>query len=256
MNHLISIITPSFNAEKFISETIISIQKQSYTNWELIIVDDASSDKTISIIKEYSNKDYRIKFVKNTINRGAAFCRNLAIDLAKGTYLAFLDSDDLWHFQKLEKQIQFMIDNNNSVSFTSYLHIDENGNSLKKRIVALASLSYKKQFKNNYIGNLTGIYNTEVLGKIISPNLRKRQDWAMWLEAIKRNNKPAIGLQEDLAYYRVRKNSISSRKINLLKYNFLFYRNYLKHSIIASCYHLLRFLFEYFFVRPKQIQKL
>ena len=256
MSKLVSIITPSFNSGKFISETIESVQNQSYTNWELLIVDDASTDNTNSIIEEYSNKDSRIHLTKNTTNKGAAFCRNLATKLAKGTYIAFLDSDDLWHRDKLQKQISFMEKNQNAVSFSSYLHIDEEGRLLAKRIVAMPSLSFKKQLKNNYIGNLTGIYNADVLEKINAPNLRKRQDWAVWLEAIKRNKKPAIGIQEDLAFYRVHEKSMSSNKTSLLKYNYWFYNKHLGYSKIASGFYLAQFLWEYFFIRPKFIQKL
>ncbi len=256
MSKLVSIITPSFNSEKYIFETIESVQNQSYSNWELLIVDDASTDTTCLIVERYSKKDFRIQLTKNTTNKGAAFCRNLATKLSKGTYIAFLDSDDLWHPNKLEKQINFMNKHQNAVSYTSYLHIDEEGKSLAKRIKAMPTLSYKKQLKNNYLGNLTGIYNVDVLGKIIAPNLRKRQDWAVWLEAIKRNKKPAIGLQEDLAFYRVHKKSMSSNKTRLLKYNYWFYTKHLGYSKIISAFYLVVFLWEYFFIRPKFIQKL
>ena len=175
----------------------------------------------------------------------------------KEQYIAFLDSDDLWLPDKLRKTTVILwFQKNCDVSFTSYLHIDENSNQLNKRIKALASLSYNKQHSNNYIGNLTGMYNATVLGKIIAPNIRKRQDWAVWLEAIKRSGKPALGLQEDLAFYRVRKGSISANKMNLVSYNFQFYRKYLGHYWLASGYYLLRFFWEYFLIRPKQIEKL
>lgn len=256
MNTLVSIIMPSYNAEKFIYFTIESVLNQTYTHWELIIVDDASTDNTIAIIEEEIKKDPRITLLKNTKNQGASYCRNLATEKAKGKFIAFLDADDLWHPEKLEKQINLMLSTNNSVCYSSYLHIKENGESLKKRIVALPFLSYKKQFKNNYIGNLTGIYNAKKLDKIMAPNLRKRQDWAVWLEAIKRNNKPAIGLQEDLAYYRIRKESISANKMSLIKYNYWFYSKHLGKSKASSIYYLAQFFIEYFFIRPKQIQKL
>ena len=123
-------------------------------------------------------------------------------------------------------------------------------------LVALPSLSYQKQHTNNYIGNLTGIYHARSLGKIFSPNIRKRQDWAVWLEAIKKSGQVAVGIQEDLAFYRVRKGSMSSSKVKLVKYNFQFYRNYLKYSWGKSVVCLLRFFWEYFLVRPKYIKKL
>jgi len=253
---LISIITPLYNAESFVSETIKSILDQSYWNWEQIIVDDASTDNSLQIALSFAEKDERIKVEKLSQNRGAAYCRNLATELAAGDYIAFLDSDDLWHPDKLKNQLEFMQNNQCDVSFSNYLHINENGELLGKRIKALKKLSYKKQHRNNYIGNLTGMYRAQTIGKIASPNIRKRQDWAVWLEAIKRSPKPAMGLQEDLAFYRVRKDSISSNKSRLIKYNYSFYRDYLGYSCIKAFGCLIVFFFEYFFIRPRQIEKL
>ena len=253
---LVSIITPLYNAEKFIAETISSVQNQSYKNWEHIIVDDASSDNSILVVDSLAADENRIIFIKNSENLGAAVCRNQATELARGHFIAFLDADDLWSPEKLEKQLQFMFQNECAVSFSSYQHMDEESKPLNKRVKALPSLSYKKQHSNNYIGNLTGIYNAQLLGKIIAPSIRKRQDWAVWLEAIKRSGKPALGLQEDLAFYRVRKGSISANKTNLITYNFKFYREHLGHSFLASVYYLIRFFWEYFVNRPKQIKGL
>lgn len=253
---LVSIITPLYNAEKYIAETISSVQNQTYAYWEHIIVDDASNDKSIQIVDSLASGDDRIIFLKNSENKGAAVCRNQATELAHGHFIAFLDADDLWVPEKLEKQLQFMIQNDCAVSFSSYQHINEEGEPLSRRIKALPSLSYKKQHSNNYVGNLTGIYNALLLGKIIAPSIRKRQDWAVWLEAIKRSGKPALGLQEDLAFYRVRKGSISANKMNLITYNFRFYREHLGHSFFMSVFYIIRFFWEYFFVRTKQIEKL
>ena len=253
---LVSIITPLYNAEKFVSETILSIQNQTYSHWELLIVDDASNDASVAIAKDFLEKDDRINLVQLEENKGAAYCRNHATELAKGSFIAFLDADDLWHPEKLEKQLHFMQTTNSDVSLTNYLLINEEGKSLQKRVKALPSLSYKKQHSNNYVGNLTGIYNASALGKILAPNIRKRQDWAVWLEAIKRSGKPAKGLQEDLAFYRVHANSMSANKSRLIKYNYRFYRDYLGYSGIVSSIYLLRFFWEYFFIRPKQIESL
>ena len=255
-NPLVSIVTPLFEAEKYIAETITSVQNQTYLNWELIIVDDFSKDASVKTVEKISTQDDRIVLVKNETNKGAAVCRNKATELAKGTYIAFLDSDDLWLPNKLEKQLEFMQENNCDVSYTNYLHIDENSKPIKKRIKALASLSYQKQHSNNYIGNLTGMYNASTIGKIASPSIRKRQDWAVWLEAIKRSGKPALGLQEDLALYRVHKESMSGNKVSLISHNFRFYNKHLGHSWISSVYYLLRFFWEYFLIRPRQIEKL
>jgi teichuronic acid biosynthesis glycosyltransferase TuaG len=253
---LISIITPLYNAESFVSETIKSILDQSYENWEQIIVDDASTDSSLEIARSFAENDSRIRVEKLSENRGAAYCRNLATDKANGDYIAFLDSDDLWHPDKLKSQLEFMQQQQCDVSYTNYLHVDEKGEPLGKRIIALKELSFSKQHRNNYIGNLTGMYSVIALGKIASPNIRKRQDWAVWLEAIKRSSKPAMGLQHDLAYYRVRQDSISSNKSRLIKYNYNFYRDHLGYSPLKASWQLLLFFYEYFFIRPKQIQKL
>lgn len=251
---LVSIITPLYNASEFILQNCKSVQSQTYSNWEHIIVDDASTDTSLSIVEEIAKEEPRIRLFKVEKNRGAAFCRNLATEKAKGMFIAFLDSDDYWHPEKLEKQIALMLKEDQYVSFSNYLHVNESGNMLGKRILVMPKLPYKKQLLNNYIGNLTGIYNAEKLGKIPSPNIRKRQDWAVWLEAIKRSKKPAIGIDEDLAYYRVRKGSISANKLKLVKYNYLFYRS-LGFNTINSGWYLIRFFWEYFMVRPRYIRK-
>ena len=253
---LVSVITPLYNAEKFISQTIESVLAQTYQNWEHIIVDDCSTDQSVQWVKNYAEKDPRIRWVISEENKGAAVCRNEATQLAKGRFIAFLDSDDLWLPKKLETQINFMIKQNCGVSFTSYIHINEEGKSLNKRIKALKEVPFQKQHRNNYIGNLTGIYDIEKVGKIIAPNIRKRQDWAVWLEAIRKSGKPALGIQEDLAQYRVREGSISSNKWKLIQFNFRFYRDYLGYSWFKSVRCLLGFFWEYFVNRPKQIERL
>ncbi|WP_299883717.1 glycosyltransferase family 2 protein [uncultured Lacinutrix sp.] len=253
MKALVSIITPLYNSESFITETISSILNQTYKNWELILVDDCSIDKTVELIQELVLKHKNIKLLKNKSNSGAAVSRNNGINIAKGDFIAFLDADDLWKPQKLEKQIQFMHEENCNVCFCSYEQIDESSKPLNILVKALPILSYKKLLKTNYLGNLTGIYNAKTLGKITTPNLRKRQDWLLWLAAIKKSGKPARSIQESLAYYRVRKGSISSNKISLLKYNYLVYKKGLGFSTLKSCYRMLVFLYEHFFVKSKRI---
>jgi glycosyltransferase involved in cell wall biosynthesis len=254
MNGLVSIITPMFNSEAFIVDTINSITAQTYTNWELLLIDDRSSDHTIEIVNRFTEKHSNIKLLKNEVNSGAAISRNKGIMAAKGDYIAFLDADDLWKPEKLEKQVAFMQTNNCDVCFSSYEQINEQGKPLNKLVIALPMLSYNKYLKSNYIGNLTGMYNSKTLGKIVSRNLRKRQDWLLWLTAIKTSGKPAQGIQESLAYYRIRENSISSNKINLLKYNYAVYKKGLGFSTIKSVYYMLVFLKEHFFVKSKLVK--
>jgi glycosyltransferase involved in cell wall biosynthesis len=252
---LVSVITPTYNAEAFISETIDSVRAQSYQNWEMIIVDDASSDQTTDILKAYAAKDARIKVHALQTNSGAAIARNTAIEKASGSYIAFLDADDLWKPEKLSRQIAFMQKNNIDVSFSSYELMDEQGKSLGKMIKALPNVDFAKMLKSNYVGNLTGIYNAAKLGKVFMPNIRKRQDWALWLTLIKKVGY-AYSLEEPLAKYRVRQNSISSNKLNLLKYNYAIYRKALKFGAFKSALYLLRFLIEHFFVKPRQTVQL
>lgn len=254
MKPLVSIITPMYNSEAFISETISSVLNQTYTNWELILIDDCSTDNTIAVTSTFQLKNKNIHLLKNTKNAGAAISRNKGINAANGDYIAFLDADDLWKPIKLETQICFMQTHNCDVCYSSYEQINDNGKPLNKFVKALPTLSYSRLLKSNYIGNLTGIYNAKVLGKINAPNLRKRQDWLLWLKAVEVSGKPAQGIQESLAYYRVRKNAMSSNKINLLKHNYNVYRKGLSFSTPKSIYFMFQFLFEHFLVKSKQVK--
>lgn len=256
MKPLVSIITPTYNSQEFIRQTINSILDQSYKNWELILIDDASTDNSVEVINDYTSKHSYISLIQNKTNQGAGISRNIGINAAKGDFIAFLDADDLWLSNKLEVQIDLMLKNNLDVCFSCYDLMDEDGNKLYKRVNALSKLSYKKLLRSNYVGNLTGIYNCKSLGKIQSTELRKRQDWLLWLDAIKRSNKPATGIQESLALYRVRKNSMSSNKFDLIKYNFQVYNKGLGFSKIKSIGFFLLFLFEHFLIKPRQISNL
>ncbi len=253
MRSLVSIITPIYNSESFILETINSVLNQTYQNWELILIDDCSNDKTLQIVQPFLENQSKIKLLKNNTNLGAAISRNKGIKAAQGDYIAFLDADDLWKPEKLEKQIAFMQTENCEVCFSSYNQINEAGELLNIVVKALPVLSYKKLLKSNYIGNLTGIYNAKVLGKITSPNLRKRQDWLLWLAAIKQSGRAAKSIQEPLAFYRVRKDSMSSSKLHLVKHNYWVYKKGLGFSTTKSLYCLMVFFIEHFFVKSKQI---
>ena len=154
---LVSIITPLYNCEKYIEETILSVINQTYKNWEMIIVDDYSKDKGAEIVRKYRKIDSRIKLYKNEINQGVSFTRNRAIDLSLGKYIAFLDSDDLWKKEKLEKQISFMEENNIVLSYTGYEKINSDG-SLRGEIKVPEKLDYNELLKNCLIGFLTAVY--------------------------------------------------------------------------------------------------
>lgn len=232
---LVSIITPTYNCAKFIGETIESVQKQTYKNWEMIIVDDASKDNTEEVVKKY--KDDRIHYIRLKENGGAAVARNFAMQNAKGKYMAFLDSDDLWKESKLEKQLEFMKQNNYNITCTSYEQINEKGEKLNKEIKPKRKVDYNGILLTCPVGNSTVMYNVENLGKFEVPNIRKRNDDALWLRVLKKE-KYIWGLNEVLMEYRIRNNSISSNKLDLVKYHWYLYREIEHLSIFRSVFHI------------------
>lgn len=248
---LISVVMPAYNAEEFIAESIASVQAQNYENWELLIIDDHSTDNTAFISADWQKRDSRIKLIRLTTNQGAGFVRNIGIKAAEGEYISFLDADDIWKPHKLQAQVEFMIKNKISVSYSSYELMDEQGNSLNRMVLAIKELSFTKMLKANYIGNLTGMYHVKNLGKMYCPPIRKRQDWAMWLNAVRKAG-IAKGIQEPLAIYRIRKHSISGNKWELLSYNYQVYREVLGFSAVKSGIFFIKFLWEQFLVKPKQ----
>jgi teichuronic acid biosynthesis glycosyltransferase TuaG len=234
---LVSIITACYNSENYISETINSVLNQTHQNWELLLVDDCSTDNTKSLIKKFQKTEKRIKLFQLNENSGAAVARNKAIREAKGVFIAFLDSDDNWLPEKLERQLEFMISNNYNLTHTSYELIDHQGNSLNKTIVPAKILGYKDMLYSNKIGCLTAIYNQRKIGKKYMPLLRKRQDYALWLKILKTGEK-AYGLAEVLSQYRNTENSISNNKLNLIKWNWKLLREVENLSFIKSVYYL------------------
>lgn len=214
---LISIITPNYNCVDFITSTIESVLAQTYQKWEMLIVDDCSTDSSYQIACDYSLRDSRIKVYRNDKCYGAAISRNRAIKESKGKYLAFLDSDDLWFPWKLECQLQFMKTNNCDFSFTEYEHIDENNQSLLKIARVIKKLTYNKMMYHCWPGCLTVMYKQDLNSKIYGPNIQKNNDHALFLRVLKESN-CAMGLSECLAQYRIRKGSISRNKFNIIKY--------------------------------------
>ncbi|MEK4065689.1 glycosyltransferase family 2 protein [Peribacillus sp. FSL R5-0717] len=232
-NNLVSIITPTYNSERFIRETIESVRNQSYQDWEMIIVDDCSNDNTCNIIKTFYKEDTRIKLVMLKKNSGAAVARNTAISKAKGRFIAFLDGDDLWDPLKLEKQLDFMVKNNCAFSFTKYRIITESGEKTQRVINIPQEINYKGLLKNTIIGCLTVIIDVSKIGKPQMPNIRAGQDTATWLEIL-RSGIIAKGFQEELAFYRKVENSISSNKFKALKRTWNIYRNVEKLDLVTS----------------------
>ena len=248
---LVSVIMPAYNAAGFIAESIRSVQQQSFEDWELLVIDDASRDGTSEIVEALRAEDPRIKLHILPANQGAGFSRNIGIKAATGDYISFLDADDLWKRHKLQTQLDLMEKEDVEVCFSSYELIDEQGKSVQKQIKALEFLPFKKLKKANYIGNLTGMYNAAKLGKIYCPLIRKRQDWGLWLLAVEKAGF-AKGIQEPLAIYRERENSISGNKIEMLQYNYRVYREVLEYSSVKSLFWMLLFLWEQLLVKQRQ----
>ena len=250
---LVSVIMPAYNSAAFISESIQSVISQTYKDWELLIIDDVSTDNTGQIIQQFAKKDNRIQYFENEKNLGTQHTRNKGIKAAQGDFIAFLDADDQWKPEKLKMQLNLLQEQKINACFSSYDLIAENGDHLQKMIQALPDLNYEKLLKANYVGNLTGIYNAKALGKIYCPNIAKRQDWALWLKVIEKGG-PMTGIQESLAIYRIRKNSISRNKLEMLKYNFKVYHGILGYSFFSSVIKMLIFLNEQMFVKSRQLK--
>ena len=221
-NPLISIITPNYNNSKYISETINSVLAQTYVNWEMIIIDDCSTDDSYEIAKKYSNNDIRIKVYRMDHNEGSALCRNKAIELSQGEYLAFLDSDDLWFPEKLQKHLKFMQINDSDFSFTEYEHIDNEGNRINKKAKAIKHLTYRKLLYHNFIGCLTVIIKQNLDNKIYGPDIKINTDYGLFLQYLK-TCKNALGYNECLSKYRIRNKSLSKNtKQKIFSFYFLF----------------------------------
>lgn len=233
---LISIITPTYNCGKFIGETIETVLNQTYKNWEMIIVDDESKDNTEEVVSTY--KDPRIKYIRLTEKSGAAIARTRAMQEAKGKYMAFLDSDDLWKSNKLEAQIKFMKKNNYNFVCSSYEQIDEQGNKNGKIIKCKKKVDYNGVLLSCPVGNSTVMYNVQKLGKFEVPNIRKRNDDALWLKMLKKE-RYIYGQDEVLMEYRIRQNSISSNKLDLVKYHWYLYREIEHLSVFRSAFHIV-----------------
>lgn len=242
-NNLVSVITPTFNSQAFIAETIESVRQQIYENWEMILVDDASGDDTVGVIKSFAEKDPRIRFFVNEINSGAAVTRNKALENARGRFIAFLDSDDLWYPEKLAFQINFMTKNNYPISFTSYALVQEDSTPTEKVIHSVPELDYKAHLKNTIIGMSTAMIDTDIVGTGFSfVNIRTRQDCYLWITLLKAGHK-AYGIDKILAAYRMRSGSISSNKIKGARRVWYLYYDLEKLGFFKSLYYFSFYAF-------------
>lgn len=232
---LVSVITPTYNCAAFIDETIESVLAQTYTDWEMIIVDDQSKDNTEDVVKKYT--DPRIKYIKLEKNSGAAVARTEAMKLSEGQYMAFCDSDDLWMPDKLERQLAFMKRARHAFTCTAYEQIDEESKALGRIIVPREKCNYNRLLLDCPVGNSTVMYDVSQMGKFEVPNIRKRNDDALWLQMLKKE-KYIWGMNDVLMKYRIRSNSISSNKLKVIKYHWILYREIEHLSVLRSLFHI------------------
>lgn len=233
---LVSIVTPNYNSSKFIDETINSVLAQSYQDWEMLIVDDCSKDNSAETILNYSKKDNRIKLISLKENLGAAEARNIALKEAQGRFIAFCDSDDVWLPHKLERQIQFMLDNKIPISFTEYGVWSEDLSKEYYAIQVPKSVGYQQYLKNTIIGMSTAMIDKTMVETFMFYNIRTRQDTYLWITLLKRGL-TAYGIQENLVKYRIRKKSISANKIKAAKRVWFLYYRLEKFSFTKTLYY-------------------
>lgn len=208
---LVSVIMPCYNMAAFISESIHSVIAQTYTNWEMLIVDNVSNDGTVEIVKQFCEKDDRIHLFQNEQHIGIGASRNKAINTAKGYFLAFLDADDIWAPEKLSTQVAFMTEKNVGFSFTSYDCIDENGEKLQRILRQSNDMTYDDYLHNTVIGCSTVMLNTDILGPVTMPDFRTSEDAATWLSILRKGHF-AYSVDNVLVSYRIRQKSASSNK--------------------------------------------
>lgn len=242
MKDKVSIITPSFNSEKYIEKTIESVKNQKYENWEMIIVDDCSTDSTCEIVAKIAETDSRIKLIRLNQNCGAGKARTQALEKATGRFIAYLDADDIWKNEKLEQQISFMKTNDYGFTCTSYEVINDNGESFNKQVYMLPKVDYVGFLTNNLLQTVGIMVDTHIVEKkhLVMPNIRRRQDAATWLQILKAGH-TCYGMKEILAEYRRTENSLSSNKTKAVKGVWYLYRKIEKLSLPFSCYCFIRY---------------
>tara|TARA_X000000950_G_scaffold75656_1_gene94571 strand:- start:4473 stop:5237 length:765 start_codon:yes stop_codon:yes gene_type:complete len=242
MKDKVSIITPCFNSAEYISDCIDSVVNQTYQNWEMIIIDDNSSDQSVKLIKKKKSTEGRIKLIELEENIGSAMARNEAIKAAKGRFIAFLDSDDKWYSNKLSIQIDYMKTNKIFFSFTSYDIINNNGNPTNNVISVPEKITYNQYLKNTIIGCLTVIIDTKNISIPLMKDIRTSHDMILWLDILK-NERYAFGLNKVLASYRLSSNSNTKNKLFAAIDVWRVYRNYERLNIINSLYNFIQYSF-------------
>ncbi|HLV45459.1 MAG TPA: glycosyltransferase family 2 protein [Flavobacterium sp.] len=236
MNPTVSIIIPCYNSEKFIGETLESILDQTFQDWECLVMDNASTDNSVDVIERFKNE--KIHLIKLDKNYGASQARNIGIERAKGRFITFIDSDDLWLPEFLEKSISFLKDENEELVYASYHRVDEELNPLLEDFTAIDNIDFQRILYNCPIPMLTAVYDTKRIGKIKIPDVDMREDHAMWMDILKKIPR-ARAIQTPLGVYRIRRKSYSRNKLKILQKQFLVYYKFLNLSLPKSTYYTI-----------------
>ena len=239
---LVSVLMPCYNMERFIADTIRAVIHQTFAQWELLIVDDASTDGTVALVQGFTENDDRIRFHVNTEHCGIAPTRNRCIQEAKGRFFAFLDADDIWHPEKLERQLHFMLERQIGFSYSAYDLVDESGKPLGKTIKTAGNLSYKDYLHNTIIGCSTVMIDTDRVGRVVVPDFRTSEDTATWLDILKKGF-TAYAIEEPLTSYKIRQNSASSNKLKASADLWRVYRKHEKLPLHTAIYSFLCYVF-------------
>jgi teichuronic acid biosynthesis glycosyltransferase TuaG len=248
---LISIITPLYNAELFISRTIDSVLAQDYNHWEYILIDDCSSDDSVDFIRAKYGGDSRIKVIKANVNGGAGVSRNIGLENARGRFIAFLDADDVWEPRKLTKQLAFMQKNKSAISHTSYSFINEEGQGIPGRVYVSQRVNLRSYMRNTEIGMSTSMINKDIVGDFKLHSMRTRQDTNLWLTLLSAGYE-AHGLNEDLVLYRVREGQISGNKVIIAWRTLRLYLSVTNISLIDRLTNYCYYAFNGVFKRLKK----
>lgn len=240
LRDLVSIITPVYNAERFIKETVQSIIEQKYEKFELLLIDDHSTDNSFEIISSFAEADSRIKVLQTPSNSGAAVARNIGLENARGQYVAFIDSDDKWKKNKLKEQIEAMKKNKYSFTYTNFEMVSETNELIKEKVGLPEKLDYRELLKNTAIACSTVVIDRSVFGDFRMPEVRKGQDTATWLMLL-RDGETAHLVNKVLGSYRIVKGSISSNKFQALKRTWNTYRNLEKLPLHQAIYYFISY---------------
>ena len=235
-NRLVSIITPVYNKEQHVAEAIESVMAQNYAEWELILIDDASSDDSRQVIRPFLDRDPKLRYIRLDRNEGAAYARNVGLEAARGRYVAFLDADDVWMPGKLEKQLDLMRSGGYGFSYTAIELIDEDGRVLKKKRKIAPVVDYLYLLCNTVIACSSVVLDRQIVGDVRMPPVRKGQDFATWLSILRRGVK-AYGIDEVYVKYRISRGSISSNKLGALRRTWNIYRNVEHIHLFPACFY-------------------